>query len=174
MEDFVNNRLGKFFNEKEFEYTSRMALEYLGDPNQKIYLYAVNTTESNIDDIYHESNSNELILNDPIELSAVVELLEPKNQSYNDNNTLRILEYGNALVHLLVYELKLKNLQIKYGDFLVYMVDDGINPQSPLLFEIVNDGARNIENVRSLMGYAAYFRTLVCTPVDKNKLNFEF
>lgn len=174
MDELVNDRIYKFFDEQEYDLEVMMAYEYLSDLNQKVFLYSVNISQSNIDDIYHENFSGEIKLKEPIELYAIVELLEPKNQAYNDDNTLRINELGNLLVHILVPELKYKECDPKYGDYLVYMIDDGINPPFPLVFQIANDGNRHFENVRSWGGFKAHFKTLVCTPVDKNELNFEY
>lgn len=170
--DNINNRIDKFFDENEYDVEVQMALEYMTDLNQKVYLYPVDKSQSNIDDLYHETYKNETVLENPVELNALVELLEPKNQAYNDDNTLRINEFGNLLVQVLIPELRTKKCIPKYGDYMVYMVDDGINEPFPLVFQIANDGNRYYENVRSWGGYKAHFKTLVCTPVDKNELSF--
>lgn len=168
----INNRIDKFFSENEYDLEVQMALEYLTDTNQKIFLYPVDNSQSNLDDLYHETYKNETVLKDPIELNGLIELLEPKNQAYNDDNTLRINEMGNLLVHVLVAELKMLQCKPKFGDYMVYMVDDGINEPFPLVFQIANDGNRYFENVRSWGGFKSHFRTFVCTPVDKNELSF--
>jgi hypothetical protein len=174
MDQLGNDRIAKFFSENEYDFEVEMAYEYLTDINQKVYLYAVNISEGNVDELYHEAYQNEIVLNEPVELYGLVDLLEPKNQAYNDDNTLRINELGNMLVHLLVAELKFKNVTPKYGDYLVYMVDDGMKQPYPLVFQVANDANRNFENVRSWGGMKSHFKTLVCTPVDKNELNFDF
>ena len=173
MDQIVNDRIDKFFDENEYSFEVKLAYEYLTDLNQKVYLYPININQSNIDNLYHENFASEIVLSEPVELYASVEILEPKNQAYNDDNTLRINELGNMLVHVLVAELKHKQSNPKYGDYIVYMIDDGINQPFPLVFQIANDGNRYYENVRSWGGYKAHFKTLVCTPVDKNELKFE-
>lgn len=174
MDQIVNDRIYKFFDEQEYSLEVTIAYEYLSDINQKVFLYSVNISDSEVDDLYHENYSNEIVLDSPKELYALVELLEPSNKSYNDDNTLRINELGNLLVHVLVPELKFKKCNPKYGDYLVYMIDDGINEPFPLVFQIANDGNRYFENSKSWGGYKAHFKTLICTPVDKNELKFEF
>lgn len=174
MEQLINDRMNKFFSENEYDFEVMLAYEYLSDLNQKVYLYSVNILESNIDDLYHENLNSEITLDEPVELFGTVEMLEPTNKAYNDDNTLRINELGNLLVHVLIAELKYKNINPKYGDYLVYMVDDGIKVPFPMVFQIVNDGNRYYENTHSWGGMKAHFKTLICTPVDKNELNFEF
>lgn len=174
MDGIINDRIDKFFDENEYDLEVRMAYEYLSDLNQKIYLYAVNIDDGNVDDLYHEALANEIVLEAPIELYASVEILDPVNKAYNDDNTLRINELGNMLAHVLIPELKFKSCNPKYGDYLVYMVDDGLNAPFPLVFQVANDGNRNYENIRSWGGYKSHFKTLIGTPVDKNELKIEF
>ena len=121
MDQIVNDRIDKFFDENEYAFEVKLAYEYLTDLNQKVYLYPISIDQSNIDDLYHENFSNEIVLSEPIELYSTVELLEPKNQAYNDDNSLRINELGNMLVHLLIAELKYKKANPKYGDYIVCM-----------------------------------------------------
>ncbi len=167
-----DNPIEKFFDDKEYMLESEMAMEYLTDTNQKIMLYPVNP-QSNIDDLYHEAYANEIVVDESIELNAIIELKEPTNQTYNDNNTMRILEYGNLEVHVLNIELLRKKCRPKYGDYVVYMVNDGIS-KTPLVFQIANDGSRNFENSRSWGAFRPHFRSLICTPVDKNEIQLEF
>lgn len=173
MDAIINDRIDKFFDEEEYDLEVHLAYEYLTDLNQKIYVYPVDISQSNLDEVYHENFKSEIVLSEPIELYCTAEVLEPKNQAYNDDNSLRINELGNLLVHVLVPELKFKKCNPKYGDYIAYMIDDGINQPFPLVFQIANDGNRYYENVRSWGGYKSHFRTLVCTPVDKNELKFE-
>jgi hypothetical protein len=174
MDQLGNDRIGKFFDENEYDLEVQMAYEYLSDINQKVYLYAVDISQGNIDNVYREAYQNEIVLKEPVELYGLVDVLEPKNQAYNDDNTLRINELGNMLVHVLIAELKFKNVNPKYGDYLVYMIDDGLRQPFPLVYQIANDANRFYENVRSWAGFKSHFKTLVCTPVDKNELKFEF
>jgi hypothetical protein len=174
MDEIANNRIDKFFDENEYDLEVRMAYEYMSDLNQKVYLYTVDLSQNKRDSLYNENESNEVYLNDPVELYALVDVLEPKNQSYNDDNTFRLKELGNLLVHVLIPELKFKNVRPKYGDYIVYMVDDGLKAPFPLVYQIADDSIKTFENVRSWGGYKAHFKTIICTPVDKNELKFEF
>lgn len=167
------NIINKFFDENEYDLEVQMTYEYLSDLNQKIYIYPRSVSQSNVDDLYHENYKNEIVLEDPIELFSRTQILEPKNQSYNDDNTFRILEGGNILSHVLSAELKFKQCNPKYGDYIVYMFNDGYET-TPLLFEIVNPANKSFENIRTWGGTQNFFRTLIGTPVDKNQLNFEF
>ena len=50
---------------------------------------------------------------------------------------------------MILLKLKFKKINPKYGDYLVYMVDDGIKDPFPLVFQIANDGNRYFENNHS-------------------------
>lgn len=168
-----NNRIDKFFDDNEYDLETQMAIEYLTDINQKVYIYPVDISQSNLDDIYHETYKNETVFQDPIELDALIEVLQPQNTTYNDNKTLRINEEGNLLIHILIRELKTKNCRPKYGDYIVYMADDGFDV-IPLVYQIANDGNKFFENSKTWGGFKSHFKSLVCTPVDKNELNITF
>lgn len=169
-----NQTLGKFFSENEFQLEMMMAQEYMKDLCQRVWWYAVDRTASNVDDIYHEGYKEEIHLHSPVELEAIVDFQPPTNKSYNDDNTLRINEFGNLIIHTLLQELKDKNCNPVYGDYIVYMVEDGFSKPKTLLFQISNDGNKFWENSKTWGGFKPYFRTFNCTPVDSNELKIEF
>lgn len=174
----TTNRLDKFFDaQDDMSLEISMAYEYLTDLNQQCYIYQVDISNgASVDALYNEVQSaSEIVLKDPIPLLCIIENLEEKNIAYNDNNTLRISETGNMLIHVLIAELKFHKCSPKYGDYVVYMINDGFNDAPmPLVFQIANPGNKTYENVRSWGGVQSYFRTLVCTPTDRSELNFEF
>jgi hypothetical protein len=163
----------KFFSEKEFDLQQRMAEEYISFLGQKVYLYPINHNESDIDSLYNEGVSTEIRLEDPIELQCIVEMVDPTNKAYNDDNTFRILELGNLLLHILTSELNKKKCFPKYGDYILFQAHDNISPEN-LVYQIVNDASRTFENVKTFGGFKTYYKTIICTPVDKGELQFEY
>ena len=68
-----------------------------------------------------------------------------------------------------VYEKTLieNKIDITYGDYIgVQIKEDQME-----YFEVVNDGRVNFDNLHTLYGLKSYFRTVICTPVDKNIFN---
>jgi hypothetical protein len=158
------NRNNKFFSEREFNYYSYLAREYMKTSGQEIYFIKVDKQQTEIDDVYNEGYIGEISYFEPIIIPALVKLEEPDNKAYVENKgAARFEEYGNLIVHFLLEDLQQDNTEITYGDFIGYRVSE----TQVLYFEVANDAQKHFENSKTYMGYKSYWKSVVCTPTNK-------
>jgi len=167
---FPNNRISKFFDEVEFEYEIENGREFIeGDLNMTVVLYSVDVKNSKTHELYGESSAEDIIFKTPIELKVKVILEQPKNLGY-EKDMFRIHEYGNLVFEVFQKHLDELNVDIKYGDFIGYSdFEDNIK-----FFQVVNDGKIFSNNENTFISYKGYYRTITCSPSDKNQFNIKF
>lgn len=162
-------RMNKFFSNSEFNLEDRMGREWLeGDNNFKVILFRVDRTITQTDDLYNESNMDEINYFPPIEVSVYPLINKAENKTYNQNSgSLRYLEDGQ--LSFIVYSSHLKELKIdiNYGDYIGYMIDE----ENMRYFSVVNDGLKNYDNQHTLMGYKPFYRTIICASVDPSEFS---
>jgi hypothetical protein len=164
------NHNNKFFSEEEYRYYIDMARDYMATLGTKIYFYKVNKQKSQIDDLYGEAYEEEVHLNEKIEIPAVVKFEESENKAYiSDKALLRFEEYGNLKVSLLLADLDLYQADITYGDYVGYRVSE----TQVIYFQVANDAQKHFQNKNTFLGYKSYYKTIICTPVNKGEEFFE-
>jgi hypothetical protein len=57
------------------------------------------------------------------------------------------------------------NTEISYGDYIGYAVSE----TEIRYYTVVNDGVKNFDNIHTIMGYKAAFRTIVCVIADASE-----
>ena len=89
----------------------------------------------------------------------------PENKAYNKDGGLRYLQDGQLTFG--IYEAQLSELdtEISYGDYIGYPVTE----TEIRYFSVSNDGAKNYDNIHTIMGYKGAFRTVVCASVDASE-----
>jgi hypothetical protein len=159
-------RLNKFFSEEDYLYEVSMGREvFEGDNNFTVVLFQVDKNSSNFDDIYGETISSEVVFLPPVEINVIPTLEESENTSYNNNGSLRYLEDGNLSFFVYVEHLKDLGIDINYGDYIGYMVDE----ENIRYFSVADDGKKNYNNEVTIMGYKPYLRTILCVPANKDE-----
>ena len=162
------NRINKFFSNEDFNLEISMGRESLeGDGNFMVILYRVDRGGTSSDDIYNESEPNDIAFFAPIELRVVPTLGIAVNKTYNDNGSLRYLEDGQLSFGIYDAQLAELDVELSYGDYIGYPVTES----EVRYFTIVNDGVKNYDNAHTIMGYKAAFRTVICAPTDNNEFN---
>lgn len=160
-------RITKFYDENEYQLDINMGMEYLeSDINATIILFRVDRKRTQIDDIYGESINEDLVFHPPIEIPIIPIIEESKNKTYNNNGTLRYLEEGNLSFDVYNATLQMKSIEISYGDYIGYSIDES----TIRYFQVTNDGKKDFNNGKTIMGYKPTFRTIICAPVDENDL----
>lgn len=160
------NRVNKFFSGEDFQLEQEFGEEYLSDLNMSIILYRVDRQTTNIDDIYSEVNKENIRYLPPIEIQCVVNFLPPENKTYNnDSGTLRYLQDGQ--LHATLYQKHLEDLdvEINYGDYVGYVVTEN----EVRYFSVFDDGKKNYDNQKTILGYKGAFRIIKCAPIDKTE-----
>ena len=162
-------RVAKFYSQKEFELEDRIGREWLeGDNNMKVILFRVDRVTTQSDDLYNESDTDKVNYLAPIEISVLSLLNKAENKAYNESSG--ILRYSqDGQLSFIVYSSHLKELkvEINYGDFIGYNVDE----TTVRYYEVVNDGLKNFDNNHTVLGYKPFYRTIVCAMVSTNEFS---
>lgn len=160
-------RLNRFYDETDFQLELDMAKELIEeDGNFTVVLYRIDRVKSNADDIYGESETNEIRFLEPVELVVLPNLQEAENKTYVEGK-MRYQEHGNFIFTILTQQLKEKNVDISYGDIVAYAE----NENSVKYFEVANDDRIASDNKHTMYGYKGYYRTITCVTVDRNQFN---
>jgi hypothetical protein len=158
-------RLSKFFSQSDFDLNIDMGMEYLhGDLNMKLVLYRVDIQKTDIDDVYGEVGTDQIKYLPPVEISALVKVEDPKNNSYK-GGLVRYNEPGNLVFSVYMKHLNEMNLDIKYGDYIGY-------PESETkvrYYEVTNDGKVTSDNKHVMFGYKPFYRTITCAYVQDSQ-----
>ena len=164
---FPISRLSKFYDYVDFNLENEMAREYIeGDLNFTVVLFNVDRIKSKTDDVYGESNANEIRFHPPKEIKVRPTLEKSENNSYSEGYD-RYEDYGNFTFTVFVSQLEELNIDIIYGDYIGYADrEDNIK-----YFTVVDDGKIYSDNSHTRLGYKGYYRTIVCTTADENEFN---
>lgn len=161
------NRMGKFYDYLDFGLENDMAREFLeGDLNFTVILFRVDRIKSQTDDVYGESDSEEIRFHPPVELKVRPNLEESENNSYSEGYG-RYEDYGNLIFTIFEDQLKELNVDISYGDYIGYPdKEDNIK-----YFTVSNDGKINSDNQKTRVGYKTYYRKITCVTADEDEFN---
>ena len=161
------NRMGKFYDYLDFGLENDMAREYIeGDINFTVILFRVDRIKSQTDDVYGESDSEEIRFHPPIELKVRPNLEESENNSYSEGYG-RYEDYGNLIFTIFEDQLKELGVDISYGDYIGYPdKEDNIK-----YFTVSDDGKINSDNQKTRVGYKSYYRKITCVTADEDEFN---
>lgn len=158
-------RLSKFFSEDDYDLHIQMGMEYLhGDLNMKVVLYQVDRTTTDKDDVYGEVGKDEIKYKPPIEINALVQVVQSENRSYK-SGMLRYLEPGNMIVSVYTKTLEDLGVDITFGDYIGYADSE----KRIRFYNVMNDGKVNADNKHHHFGYKPSYRTIICAPVQENE-----
>ena len=163
-----NTRLNRFYDEEDFRLELDMATDLIeGDMNFTVVLFRIDRENTQVDDVYWESNSRDVRFKAPVELKVILDLENGENKSYSPNGNLRYQDYGTLEFTVLQKQLDEKNVEISYGDVIGY--SDRENNFK--YFTVFDDDTINTDNPSTHFGYSGYFRRIKCTNVDPNVFN---
>lgn len=164
---FPVNRMGRFFDEIDFEVEKEMGREFVeGDLNITVVLFQIDRSGTQVDDVYGEAKPGQIRFKAPVELKVKIQLDQGENKSYSDGMN-RYLDYGNLTFHIFQDQLTELNCEISYGDYVGYADrEDNIK-----YFTVTNDGKIFSDNAHTRIGYKGYYRTINCTVADINEFN---
>lgn len=158
-------RVNKFFAEEDFQLQERLGMEYLhGWLNFTLVFYSVDRSKTNVDDVYGEAAAEEIRFYPPVEFKGLVKIEAPTNTSYA-SGLVRYDEPGNLIIN--VYKKHLEELEIdpRYGDYIGYAeLEDRVR-----YYTVANAGKVTSDNAHTIVGFKAFYRTIVCTPVQDNE-----
>lgn len=161
-------RLNMWYDSNDFDLDMDFAKEFLeNDANFKVILFQVDRVNTQMDDVYGESDPDDVRFLPPVEIivsGLKIDPAEVKNYG-NSNATLSYMDRGNLSFSVVTSTLTEKNVDIKRGDFIGYSTSE----DSLQYYSVINDGRVNTDNQHTRFGYKPYYRSIVCVTVDKNQ-----
>lgn len=158
-------RLSKFFSEDDYDLHIQMGMEYLhGDLNMKAVLYQVDRERTETDEVYAETNKDNIKFLPPVEFNCLVLVVTAENKSYK-TGMLRYLEPGNMTVSVYTKTLEDLGIDIRFGDYIGYADSE----KRVRFYNVTNDGKVNADNKHHHFGYKPSYRTIICAPVQENE-----
>lgn len=160
-------RVHKFYDDTDFNMENEMAREYMeGDLNFTLVLFRVDRIKSQTDNVYGESDVEEIKFHPPVEIKVRLTLEESQSKAYSDGY-VRYEDYGNLTFTVFNDHLRELNVDISYGDYIGYPdKEDNIK-----YFTVVNDGKINTDNAKTRVGYKSYYRKITCVTADPEEFN---
>lgn len=164
---FPITRVQKFYDETDFGLENEMAREFVeGDLNFVVVLYRIDRIKSQTDNVYGESDVDEIKFHSPVEIKVRPLLEESQSKAYSEGYG-RYEDYGNFIFTVFTDHLKELGVDITYGDYIGYPdKEDNIK-----YFTVVNDGKINSDNAKTRVGYKSYYRKITCVTADPNEFN---
>ena len=158
-------RVNKFFGSEDFKLQESLGMEYLhGNLNFTLVLYSVDKSKSKVDDVYGEAGPEEIRFYPPVEFKGLVNIATPTNDSYA-NGLMRYMENGTLTLGVYLKELEELGIDITYGDYIGYPETE----DRTRYFTVANDGKITSDNSHTILGYKAFYRTIVCVPTSEDE-----
>lgn len=163
-------RVNLWYDDMDFDTDMDIVDDFLTtDANFRVVLFRVDRVNTNYDDVYGESDTNEVRFLPPVELvvSALkIEPAEPKEYGQGAGS-ITYTDRGPLSFAVTTSSLDNKSLDIRRGDFIGYAYSE-----SGLQYWTVrDDGRMNMDNAHTLYGTRPFFRSIKCLPVDPNQFN---
>tara|TARA_R110002020_G_scaffold48920_2_gene139700 strand:- start:730 stop:1242 length:513 start_codon:yes stop_codon:yes gene_type:complete len=160
-------RVNKYFGGEDFNLQTNMGMEWLhGWLNFTVVLYRVDRENTNVDSVYAEAGKGEIRFFPPVEVKGYVAIEQPTNDSYGSGLVER-LEPGNMKLSIYKKHLEELEVEIKYGDYIGYAETE----DKMRYYTVANAGQVTSDNAHTILGYKAFFRTFICTPVQEDEFN---
>lgn len=158
------NRNNLFASQEEADFFVDLGMEYINTViNQTVVLFEIDQTNTKINDIYKESNFNEISFKTPVELNVLYNLEGAELKTY-DNNTIKgyYVKLGKLKFQVYSKELEDNECDINRGDYIGIQV----TPEHMEYFIVTNDGRVNYDNKHTMMGITPYYRNVECSVVS--------
>lgn len=158
------NRNNLFFSESTMHFQEGIGMEYINKViNQTIVLYEVDLDKTNMNDIYKESDFDNIVFKTPLELNVMYVLDKAELKTY-DSTAIKgyYVKVGKLSFDIMVQELETNNCDIKRGDYIGLQV----TPDHMEYFVVTDDGRVNYDNAHTMWGLMPYYRTINCAVVS--------
>lgn len=160
-------KISKFFSDDDFNLNIKIGQEYLNnDINMTLYLYRVDSTKTEVDDIYGEVGENEIKYLPKIEINCLVKVDSPKNSTYK-NGILRYSEPGNLVFYVYIEHLNELGVDINYGDFIGYPENDN----KIRYYSVSDNGSVISDSKHNMFGFKPFYKTITCVPAQETEFN---
>lgn len=162
------NRNNLFFSEDQMNFQIGLGMEYVNKVlNQTIVLYEVDLEKTNMNDVYAESDFDNIIFKTPVELNVMYRLNKHELKTY-DSAAIKGYYVKVGQLEFTIYEKELEenHCDIKRGDYIGLQV----TPEHMEFFTVTDDGRVNYDNAHTYYGLKPYYRSVKCAVVgDKTE-----
>ncbi len=155
-------REGDFFKMKDISFEVKIGREYLEqDAPATVYLYQIDISKTDNDDIYGETHASEKVTKPRIELRVKLNVEDSETVFLGDSGISKEVA-GDLTFTVYNKELEEKKAEIKRGDY-IGMVD---NNGGMRFYEVRKNDQINAANKRSLGGIKSFYREIKCSYVQ--------
>ena len=161
------NRNNLFYSDESLMFDIGIGKNYIEqDTNQTAVLYSVDATNTNINDIYGETQTDSIKFKTPVEFHCVYEISEPELKSYDKTKNIgTYMKTGKLKIGVYQATLDELGIDIKVGDYIGIQIS-----QSHMeYFSVTNDGKNNYDNEHTMFGKTPFYRTVLAFPIDKSE-----
>jgi len=157
------NRNNLFYSDESFEFDIEVGKNYIEqDMNQTLVLYSVDISSSNINNIYGETQANNVKFKTPVEFHCVYTLEEPELKSYDKTKNIgTYMKTGKLTFGVYKETLDELGIEIKPGDYIGCQVNE-----EHMEFFSVSAINKNYDNAHSMYGRKNYYYEVLCYSVD--------
>ena len=162
------NRNSLFYDKSSYDFELEMGKNYIEqDMGQTVVLYQVDLETTQTDAIYGETIAQSTKFKLPIEIPCVYQIDEGELQSYDKSKNLgTYVKAGKLTIGVYQETLDELGVDIKKGDY----IGCQIRPDLMMYWCVQVDGKVNYDNAHTLWGTIPLYRTITCSPVDKNEI----
>lgn len=157
------NRNNLFYSDADFQLEMDLVEGYLEeDTNQTIVLYQVDRKNTQMNSVYDESKQ-EISYLPPVEVPCLYEIQDSKIDTYDKKTNRGVYTiHGNLKVYITLNTFKKYDFDIKRGDYIGIMVEEG----RMYYWVVTNDGKVNIANQMIVGAYKTGYRVIEAAPVN--------
>lgn len=162
------NRNSLFYDKQSYDFELEMGKNYIEqDMGQTVVLYQIDLETTQSDALYGETIAQSTRFKLPIEIPCVYQIDEGELQAYDKSKSLgTYVKPGKLTIGVYQETLDELGVDMKKGD----IIGVQINPTLMSYWAIQNDGRVNYDNAHTLWGTIPLYRTVTCSPIDKNEV----
>ena len=162
-----SGREGDFFKLKDIDFEVKIGREYLNqDAPATIFLYQIDITKTNNDDIYGETHASEKVSKERIELRVKLNVEDSETVFLGDSGISKEVA-GDLLFTVYNVELEEKKAEIRKGDYVGMVDTKGVMRY----YEVRKNDQINAANKKSLGGIKSFYREIRCSYVQPDVFN---
>jgi hypothetical protein len=160
-------REGDFFKMKDISFELKVGQEYLKqDIPSTVFLYQIDITKTDNDDIYGETHSSEKVTLPRIELQVKLTVEDSETIFLGESGISKEVA-GDLTFTIYNEELEKHKVDIRLGDY-IGMIDTNDKMR---YYEVIKRNKINNSNKNSLAGIKSFYREIKCKYVQSDVFN---
>lgn len=163
------NRNNIFYSDESFAFELEIGKNYIEqDMNQTAVLYSVDVAKTNVNDVYGETQTDNVQFKTPVEFHCVYKIEEPELKAYDKTKNIgTYMKTGKLTLGVYQETLDELGIEIKNGDYIGIQISENHME----FFSVTNDGKNNYDNAHTLFGVRPLFRSVSAFPVDQSEFS---